>query len=118
VTSPDWPRPVVYFSVSAVDPERQRAFYSEMFNWDIGDGPFMQVPAGIGSPEIGIGGHINRADSPGFSLYVQVRDVNASLARAVELGGAKVHDPFQVPGGAMIAGITDPEGNSLVLVQQ
>ncbi|MGA1362030.1 MAG: VOC family protein [Ilumatobacteraceae bacterium] len=118
MTSPDWPRPVVYFSVSAVDPERQRAFYSAMFNWDIGDGPFMQVPAGIGSPEIGIGGHINRADSPGFSLYVQVRDVNASLARAVELGGATVHDPFQVPGGAMIAGITDPEGNSLVLVQQ
>ena len=118
MTAPDWARPVVYFSVAAVDPERQRAFYAAMFNWDIGDGPVMRIPAGIGGPENGIGGHINRADSPGFSLYVQVRDINAALEQAVELGGTKVYDPFQIPGGAMIAGITDPEGNSLVLVQQ
>ena len=61
----------------------------------------------VAKGSVGIGGHINRADAPGFSLYVQVRDVNASLARAVELGGAKVNDPFQIPGGAMIAGIND-----------
>ena len=66
----------------------------------------------------GIGGHINRGDSPGLSIYVQVRDVSASLARSLELGATKVHDPVQIPGGPMIAGITDPEGNSLVLVQQ
>ncbi|MFM7263390.1 MAG: VOC family protein [Acidimicrobiales bacterium] len=118
MTSRDWARPVVYFSVAAVDADRQRSFYAAMFGWHIGDGPIMQIPAGIGGPENGIGGHINRADSPGFSLYVQVRDIHASLLQAVGLGGAKVHDPFQIPGGAMIAGITDPEGNSLVLVQQ
>lgn len=117
MTPRDWARPVVYFSVQAADPGRQRAFYSAMFNWDITDGPFMQIPAGVGGPETGISGHIS-AGAPGFSLYVQVRDINASLARAVELGGARVSDPFQIPGGAMIAGITDPEGNSLVLVQQ
>ena len=117
MTPRDWARPVVYFSVQATDPERQRAFYSAMFNWDITDGPIMQIPAGVGGPETGISGHIS-AGAPGFSLYVQVRDINASLARAVELGGARVSEPFQIPGGAMIAGITDPEGNSLVLVQQ
>ena len=114
----DWARPVVYFSVTARDPGAQRAFYSAMFNWDIGDGPFMQVPAGIGSPENGIGGHINAGEEPGFTLYVQVRDVTESLARATSLGATKMHDPFQIPGGALIAGIRDPEGNPLVLVQQ
>lgn len=118
MASPDWARPVVYFSIQAVDPERQRGFYSALFNWDIGEGPLMRIPAGPGSPENGIGGHINRGDSPGLSIYVQVRDVSASLARSLELGATKVHDPVQIPGGPMIAGITDPEGNSLVLVQQ
>ena len=115
--TPDWARPVVYFSIAARDPDAQRRFYSTMFGWDIGEGPFMQFPAGIGSPENGIGGHI-AAGEPGFSLYVQVRDMDESLARAVGLGATKVHDPFQIPGGALIAGIRDPEGNSLVLVQQ
>ena len=115
--TPDWARPVVYFSIAARDPDAQRRFYADMFGWRIGEGPFMQFPAGIGSPENGIGGHI-AAGEPGFSLYVQVRDMDESLARAVGLGATKVHDPFQIPGGALIAGIRDPEGNSLVLVQQ
>lgn len=116
-SSPDWARPVVYFSLAARDPRAQRAFYSTMFGWDIGEGSFMQIPAGIGSPENGIGGHIS-AGEPGFSLYIQVRSLDASLELAIELGATKVHDPFQIPGGALIAGIRDPEGNSLVLVQQ
>lgn len=117
-TTPEWPRPVVHFSVTARDPEAQRTFYSRMFGWNIGDGPFMQIPAGIGSPENGIGGHISQGSTPGISLYVQVRDVPASLALALELGATKLHDPFQIPGGALLAGIRDPEGNPLVLVQQ
>jgi predicted enzyme related to lactoylglutathione lyase len=40
------------------------------------------------------------------------------MQRAKELGGDVVSEPFDVPGGPTIAGITDPEGNRLVLVQQ
>ena len=29
----DWARPVVHWEIRAVDPERLRAFYGEMFNW-------------------------------------------------------------------------------------
>jgi predicted enzyme related to lactoylglutathione lyase len=47
-----------------------------------------------------------------------VKNVERSLLQAVELGGAKTMDPYQIPGGALIAGITDPEGNTLTLVQQ
>ena len=42
----------------------------------------------------------------------------ASLARAVELGGTLVTEPFAVPGGPTLAAVDDPEGNPLVLVQQ
>ena len=118
MSSPDWARPVVYFSIQAVDQQKQREFYSQLFNWDIPEGSFMRIPAGPGSPENGISGHISSGPTPGFNIYVQVRDLQESLARAIDLGGTQVSEPFQIPGGAMIAGITDPEGNSLTLVQQ
>jgi predicted enzyme related to lactoylglutathione lyase len=114
----DWARPVVHWEIEARDPERQRSFYAALFNWDVGDGPIMQIGAGVGGPEPGPAGHIRASDRSGVSLYVQVRDLRASLARAGELGGAVVAEPFYVPGGPTIAGITDPEGNPVVLVQQ
>lgn len=118
MTSPDWTRPLVYFSIDAVDPERQRAFYSSLFNWDIAEGPLMQIPAGIGGPENGISGHISPSGEPGFQLYFQVRDLHESLELARSLGARSVREPFQIPGGATIAGVVDPEGNKIVLVQQ
>lgn len=113
----DWARPVVHWAISARDPEAQKVFYSALFNWDVGDGPIMNIDAGIGGPEPGPAGHIQEGD-PGVSLYVQVRDIKQSIERAVELGGEKKSDPIDVPGGPTIAFITDPEGNALTLVQQ
>ena len=94
----DWARPVVH--------------------WEIGDGPLMTVEPGLGGPEPGPAGHIRAGDRPGVSLFVQVRDLRASLARAVELGATLVAEPFDVPNGPTIAAITDPEGNPVALVQQ
>jgi predicted enzyme related to lactoylglutathione lyase len=114
----DWARPVVHWEIEARDPEAQRAFYSTLFNWTVGDGPIMNIPAGIGAPEPGPGGHIRAGDRSGVTLYVQVRDLAASVAKAVELGGQVTLERFDIPGGASLAGITDPEGNPLTLVQQ
>jgi predicted enzyme related to lactoylglutathione lyase len=114
----DWARPVVHWEIEAQDPERQRAFYAELFNWEVGDAPIMQIAAGVGGPEPGPAGHIRASDRSGVTLYVQVRDLRASLTRACELGGSVVMEPFDVPGGPTLAGITDPEGNPVTLVQQ
>jgi predicted enzyme related to lactoylglutathione lyase len=114
----DWARPVVHWAIEALDPERQRRFYAELFSWDIEDGPFMPIAAGFGGPEPGPGGHIQQGERPAVSLYVQVRDLRESLDRAVELGGAIVAEPFQFPGQPTLAQITDPEGNTVMLVQQ
>jgi len=54
----DWARPIVRIEIEAQDPERQREFYREMFNWSIGDGPIMSFAAGVGGPEPGPNGHI------------------------------------------------------------
>lgn len=114
----DWPRPVVHWEIEARDADRIRTFYASLFNWDIGDGFIMPIPAGIGGPEPGPAGHIRQSDRSGVTLYVQVRDLAESLAKAEALGGAVTMPPFDVPGGPTLAGITDPEGNPVTLVQQ
>jgi hypothetical protein len=114
----DWARPVVHWDIRARDPERLRSFYGQLFNWQIGEGPIMEIPAGIGGPEEGPAGHIFQSDHPGVTLYIQVRDLRTSLQKASELGGAVVMEPFDVPGGPTLARVTDPEGNPIMLVQQ
>jgi uncharacterized protein len=114
----DWARPVVHWEIVAVDPERQASFYRELFNWSVGEGPIMEIEPGLGGPEPGPAGHLRAGDRPGVSLYVQVRDLTASLARAAELGATVVVQPFDLPNGPTVAAITDPEGNPVGLVQQ
>ena len=114
----DWARPVVHWEIEARDPDRMRSFYAELFHWDVGDGPIMQIAPGIGGPEPGPAGHIRGSDRSGVNLYIQVLDLGQSLARAKELGATVVAEPFDIPGGPTLAGIVDPEGNPVMLVQQ
>ena len=116
--SGDWARPVVHWEIEAQDPERQRAFYAALFNWDISDGPIMSIPAGLGGPEPGPAGHIRGSARSGVTLYIQVRDLAESRARAEELGGTVLGEPFDVPGGPTLAAVLDPEQNPIMLVQQ
>ena len=117
--SNDWARPVVHWEIEARDAGAQRAFYAALFNWQIADDDFIKpIEAGFGGPEPGPAGHLRQSDRSSVTLYVQVRDLRESLLKAAELGGAVVAEPFDVPGGPTLAGITDPEGNPLMLVQQ
>jgi uncharacterized protein len=113
-----WARPVVHWEIEARDPDLQQAFYSALFNWVIEGGPIMNIPAGLGGPEPGPAGHIRKSEQSRIGLYVQVASLSDSLRRVPELGGTVVTEPFDVPGGPTIAAIEDPEGNSVVLVQQ
>jgi predicted enzyme related to lactoylglutathione lyase len=114
----DWARPVVHWELVAKDASALGSFYRQMFNWEMPDGPALRIPAGIGGPEPGPGGTLRTGDRPGLSLYIQVRDLQTSMAKAESLGGKVLSQPMDVPGGPTIAGILDPEGNRIMLVQQ
>lgn len=114
----DYARPVVHWEIESPDPDRLRTFYAELFSWSISDGPIHAIDAGFGGPEPGPAGHLRHSDRSAIVLYVQVRDLQASLVRAEELGGRAAVDPFDVPGGPTLAGIDDPDGNRVMLVQQ
>ena len=114
----DWPRPVVHWEIEARDPERLKAFYKELFNWDIGEGFIMPIGAGLGGPEPGPAGHIRKSDRSRVNLFVQVRDLRESLEAVTRLGGHVDGEPFDPPGGPTLAPIRDPEDNPIMLVQQ
>jgi predicted enzyme related to lactoylglutathione lyase len=115
----DWARPVVHWELQARDADRIEAFYKDMFNWNIkGEGRIRRIDAGIGGPEPGPGGHIMPGDASRVVLYIQVRDLRESMERAKSLGGSVTREPLDLPNGPTIAGIADPEGNPVVLVQQ
>jgi predicted enzyme related to lactoylglutathione lyase len=114
----DWARPVVHWELVAKDPEAQAAFYRELCHWEIGEGPIMNIGVGLGGPEPGPAGHIRQGEHSGVSLYVQVRDLRASLDLVTTLGGTVVTEPFDIPQGPTIAFVSDPEGVPLALVQQ
>jgi predicted enzyme related to lactoylglutathione lyase len=113
-------RPVVHFQIWAKDPAKQRDFYREIFGWDISEPTgfgISTIAPGIGGPEE-IGGTLTGGAEPRVLIYVQVLDPLETLAKAEALGGRRVQEPFDVPGGPTVAQMADPEGNVIGLVKQ
>jgi len=106
--------PVVHFEIGTPDADRSRRFYSELFGWavEVDDRTgYGVVRAGSGS---GIGGGIAPAppDTPPWvGFYVAVRDLDATLGRAAELGGRTVKEPTGIGTGMAVATFADPDGN-------
>lgn len=114
----DWARPIVHWEIEAIDPDRQRLFYEQVFGWKISDGPIMLIEPGLGGPEPGPAGHIRESSMSRVSLYIQVRDLAETLERVSANGGTVRSEPFDIPGAPTMAMIEDPEMNPLMLIQQ
>ena len=113
-------RPIVHFEIMGRDGEKLQEFYRQLFGWKINAAMpgYGLVEPGIGAPEGGVGGGVGTDAAPRVTVYVQVVDLNETLAKAESLGGKKVMEPADVPGGPTIAQFTDPEGNLIGLVKQ
>lgn len=112
-------RPVVAFQIRGRDASKLAEFYKEIFGWEMSAGTMgvVSIKAGIGGPVEGVGGTIFPGD-PAVVIFVQVLSLIDTLAKAVELGGKRVMEPFDVPNGPTIAQMADPEGNIIGLVKQ
>jgi uncharacterized protein len=118
--------PVVHFEVIGTDGEKLRDYYSQLFDWKIDadnemgygvvNGDDNSEP---GAERPGIGGGV--AGGPeGYdghvTFYVEVPDVEASLAKAESLGGTRVMGPETIMGSMVLGQFTDPEGHLIGLV--
>lgn len=109
-------RPVVHFEIGCRDLGKTRGFYSQLFDWQIDEGPAGVIDTG--SPA-GIQGHmtsLGHEPQHYVTVYVQVDDLKAALEKAEKLGGKTVVPPIPIPTGHF-AWIADPEGNLIGLLQ-
>ncbi|HEY5100651.1 MAG TPA: VOC family protein [Gaiellaceae bacterium] len=92
--------PIIHAEIRSTDPDATRTFFSELFGWSYSDGAF----PGYTFVETGVEGAIPTAIGPlqggkdSALFFIGVEDVEATLARAVELGGTILHPAQQVPG--------------------
>jgi uncharacterized protein len=117
--------PVVHFEITGQDGTKLHSYYSELFGWEIdadnemGYG-LVQREGNTNPDGIGIGGGI--ATGPqGYgghvTFYVEVPNVEESLAKAESLGGTRMMGPEEVMPNLIIGLFTDPEGHVIGVMQ-
>ncbi len=119
-------QPVVHFEVIGKDGPTLQRYYAELFGWEVdADNPLQYgyvaregitnadgagIAGGIAAAPLNSAGHV--------TFYVEVPDVETSLAAAESLGGTRVFGPDKVPGTPLEIGqFTDPEGHLIGLVR-
>lgn len=112
-------QPVVHFEVIGQDADKLRSYYAELFGWEFGE-PMGPTNYTVVEDPDGIGGGIGSAPEgyPGHvTFYVQVPDVEATLAQAESMGGSRMMGPDEVPGVGIVIGLMgDPEGRVIGLM--
>jgi uncharacterized protein len=118
---------VVHFEVPFDDGDRVRAFYQNVFGWDMMPMPEMNYtmvatgPTGDQGPsEPGyIGGGLTERNEllRGPVITLDVEDIEKALLKVEELGGTTVQPRQDVGGMGFSAYFTDSEGNLMGLWQ-
>ena len=118
-------QPVVHFEIIGKDGEALKAYYSELFGWEIDSNNPMnygivQRDGNVNADGVGIGGGVGQG--PGgyaghVTFYVEVPDVAAALEKAESLGGTRMMGPDEVTEGLVIGLFNDPEGHTVGLVK-
>jgi hypothetical protein len=106
--------PIVHFELIGKDAATLKAFYSQLFDWKIGElMPDMGNYGLIDAESSGLAGGVGQSDDgkPRTSVYAQVPDLQATLDKVVALGGSVVMPPTEIPGVTTLALFSDPAGN-------
>jgi predicted enzyme related to lactoylglutathione lyase len=111
----------VHFDISAEDPERAVAFYSDVFGWRIQkwDGPqeYWLISTGEGEPGID-GGMSRRNDGQASTTNtIQVGSVDRYGERITNQGGKVVSPKMAIPGVGYLAFCQDTEGNTFGIME-
>ena len=109
------PNPVVQWQIVARDPEAVTAFYTSVFGWNVRTDNALGFRVVETGDERGIDGGVWPSPPEGHNLvqlFIQVEDIDATIAKATA-GGAQVLFPKQhLPDGDALAILLDPAGLS------
>lgn len=113
--------PIAWFDIAAADPAASRAFYADLFGWQIAFDEEMQYGMIDTASSEGIPGGVGAATEgtpTGITMYAVVEDAKAALDKAESLGGKALLQPYEIPGYGLMAVFQDPEGNRVGLWQR
>ena len=119
---------IVHFEIPAIDIDKLKRFYEEIFGWKIMQAPspldywvIQTVPADINGAPLrqGVnGGMYTKTQTEAKPInYFAVESISDYLAKIVKLGGKVVSPKQEVPNVGWIAAAEDPEGNQFALIQ-
>jgi predicted enzyme related to lactoylglutathione lyase len=115
---------ICWAELMTTDHQAALGFYGELFGWKkIGEHDMgamgVYVMFGVGTAPLG--GMFTKAkdDSarPQWRYYIETPDLSAALARAKAKGAEVLRGPMEVPGGAHVAQLRDPQGVAIALHQ-
>jgi uncharacterized protein len=101
--------------LATTDVDAAKRFYTDLFGWTHEDSP---LPGGgsytmarvDGRAVAGLSAIQQEGQPPAWSSYVTVEDADATAAKAAELGGTVIAEPFDVMEAGRMAVIADPTG--------
>jgi hypothetical protein len=104
------------------DLDGAKRFYGDLLGWSyadipIGDDAVYSMAQVDGHNVAGLGERQDESIPPHWNCYVTVEDVDASAARAAELGASLLAEPFDVFDAGRMAAFADPQGAVLSLWQ-
>ena len=110
---------VIHFEIVGKDQQALQRYWGDLFGWKFdtsapgGYGMTNHedtgIVVGVGATPDGSTGHVTG--------YVKVADIDATLARASELGGSVIMPKFSPDGSAQLALVADAEGHIVGLTE-
>lgn len=119
---------LVHFEIPAVDVEKLKQFYEQLFGWKIQEYPgpidywtIQTVPVDANGTPLrpGVNGGLYRKPEPNIRPlnYYSVESINDCLVRLEVLGGKVISPKQEVPDIGWVAAAVDPEGNPFAFIE-
>jgi len=112
---------VTHFEIPASDPEKSKAFYSEVFDWQftqMGQQEYWLAQTGENG-EQGIDGAIMKRRDPNQPVTnnIEVENLDETIEKIQSNGGQVVVEKMAIPNTGYLAFFKDPDGNIFGAIQ-
>ena len=112
---------VIHFEFATPDPEKEVAFFKELFGWDIqrwGEQEYWLIDSG--TDEAGVNGAImplQTPEQPRVVDTISVQDLDAAIATATAAGATVAMEKMEVQGVGWVAYVVSPTGIMFGMLQ-
>jgi predicted enzyme related to lactoylglutathione lyase len=116
------PGALCWTELLTIDTERSKAFYGQLFGWKAEPfpGPVPYTVFKTGDTQVGGMMAITPQMGPmppNWTVYWEVSDCDATIAKAKSLGGTLCIDPMDIPGVGRMAMLMDPQGAAFAVIK-